>query len=67
MKKPTHFLHRFWAVTNERDEVWPHTVRYSRRQAIKAFNQCTFGDYGTWRQARSKGFKLERVRIGIIK
>lgn len=67
MKKPTHFLHRFWAITNERDEVWPHTVRYSRARAIEAFQAKTEGAYGTWRQARTKGFKLERVKIGIIK
>lgn len=38
--KRTHFLHRFWAVTNERDEVWPHTVRYGQRQAIEAFMEA---------------------------
>lgn len=67
MKKPTRFLHRFWAITNERDEVWPHTVRYSRARAIGAFQAESCGHYGTWKQARAKGFKLERVRVEIIK
>jgi hypothetical protein len=65
MSKRTHFLHRFWAVVNERVEIWPHTVRYSRGRSIVAFQSQS--DYGTWRKARAKGFRLARVQIKIIK
>lgn len=67
MSKRTHFLSRFWAVVNKRNEVWPHTVRYHRRRAIEAFQEESRGIYGPWRKARAQhGFRLERVEITII-
>lgn len=66
MTKRIHFLHRFWAVVNERDEVWPHTVRYHRHASIAAFQKVGNAAYGTWRQARAAGFRLERVKVQIV-
>jgi hypothetical protein len=63
--KPVHpLLQRFWAVVNERGEVCPYSIRHKRTWALVAFR--AYSDYGMWREARAKGFRLVRVQVKII-
>lgn len=57
---------RLWAVVDKRGGAWPWSVRYTRREAIRAF--CDNGpddDPDDWEDWQKKGHRCIRVRVTI--
>jgi hypothetical protein len=52
------------AIYNPLGGCWKNTIRYCRKDSVKAFLDCTTI---SWQEARAKGYKAIKVEIVPLK